>query len=439
PPDCGALATRPAPRAGGWRARGRTPWGGAPIKHNRTYHMFASLNRWGTVDTWPNSSVVVHATSPTAAGPDTEQSVVLGNRSADFFDGSATQNPGAIVLHDGSVALFYVGLSCTMRAGGYTARDCEDSANSSLGVAHAPTPWGPWTRMDTSILATERPVNHEGDALANPAVIQEDDGSLLIAYRGRHDEVLPLATAPHWSGPYTRVLPPGSSSYPSGCSSQVCNDTICFDAGHAKELTGSVHDISRPAVGPFKCLEDPFILRLASGSYHMIMHNQGEHSFSGAHGFSADGKNWSLSPTAAYSLTVEMDDGSKLSLYRREEPKLLVDEGFATHLFNAACPTPQDCGEVLAVPLEPIALWNRSSTHHKSDDGIPPPAVPTVASPKISVPPHVKIMTAFGYDAAVQPQFCTHAKHPNLTALVSLYRTKGIPGLYNLYCVGCET
>jgi hypothetical protein len=29
----------------------------------------------------------------------------------------------------------------------------------------------------------------EGDALANPAVWQEDDGSILFAYRGRHDEV----------------------------------------------------------------------------------------------------------------------------------------------------------------------------------------------------------------------------------------------------------
>jgi hypothetical protein len=41
----------------------------------------------------------------------------------------------------------------------------------------------------------------------------------------------------------------------------------------------------------------------------MIMHNQ-VGSFSGAHGFSADGKNWSLSPTAAYTKTVRYEDGA---------------------------------------------------------------------------------------------------------------------------------
>jgi hypothetical protein len=39
------------------------------------------------------------------------------------------------------------------------------------------------------------------------------------------------------------------------------------------------------------------------------MHNQ-VGSFSGAHGFSADGKNWSLSPTAAYTKTVRYEDGA---------------------------------------------------------------------------------------------------------------------------------
>ena len=37
------------------------------------------------------------------------------------------------------------------------------------------------------------PANQSVLMLANPAVIQEDDGSLLLAYRGRHDEVLPVS------------------------------------------------------------------------------------------------------------------------------------------------------------------------------------------------------------------------------------------------------
>ena len=86
------------------------------------------------------------------------------------------QNPVALQLRDGSVALYYVGLSCHISSTGYSSRDCEDSANSSLGVAHAPSPYGPWTRSDSSILSAARPITYEGDALANPAVLQQDDG-----------------------------------------------------------------------------------------------------------------------------------------------------------------------------------------------------------------------------------------------------------------------
>jgi hypothetical protein len=219
-PDCGALDIKPTPAANGWNPPNQTTWGGSPIRVGDTYHLYASLNRWGSVDSWPNSSVIVHAVSSKPGGPFHNHTIILGNRSSDFFDGDAVQNPVAIVLHDRSIALFYVGLSC---APPYTSADCEDSANSSLGVAHAPGPHGPWTRKAEPILASARPITAEGDALANPAVWQQDDGTLLLAFRGRHDEVLPLATAPHWSGPYTRVRPAGESVYPSGCLSQYCN------------------------------------------------------------------------------------------------------------------------------------------------------------------------------------------------------------------------
>eukprot|EP01048_Picozoa_sp_COSAG05_P010083 COSAG05_NODE_869_length_6866_cov_20.524457_2_plen_522_part_00 len=359
PPDCGVLDIKPAPTSNGWQPSNHTTWGGSPIRVGDTYHLYASLNRWGSVDTWPNSSVIVHATSTEAGGHYHNHTIILGNRSEDFFDGSAVQNPVAIVLHDGSIALFYVGLSCRAP---YTSSDCEDSANSSLGVAHAPGPDGPWSRMNKSILASLRPINEEGDALANPAVWQEDDGTLLLAFRGRHDEVLPLATAPHWSGPWTRLFPAGASAFPSGCAPQFCNGSICHN--DKSLLTGDdVRDISRPQVGLFKCLEDPFIFRLKSGSYHMLMHNQ-VGNLAGAHGFSRDGRNWSLSPTPAYTKTVHFEDGSAKRLNRREEPKLLVQQGGehgrrATHLFNAACfnVEPHVCGQVLAVPLEPIELW----------------------------------------------------------------------------------
>jgi hypothetical protein len=60
-PDCSALALGESTAA--FSPRNFTTWGGSPIVVNGTYHLYAALNRWGTVDTWPNSSVIVHATA----------------------------------------------------------------------------------------------------------------------------------------------------------------------------------------------------------------------------------------------------------------------------------------------------------------------------------------------------------------------------------------
>ena len=92
------------------------------------YHLYASLNRWGSVDDWENSSVIVHATSQAAAGPFENYTVILGPRSPDYFDGDAVQNPVVLQLDDGSLALYYVGLSCRMSPDGYTSADCEASS-----------------------------------------------------------------------------------------------------------------------------------------------------------------------------------------------------------------------------------------------------------------------------------------------------------------------
>ena len=300
--------------------------------------------------------------------------MILPHRSPDFFDGDASQNPVILSLRDGSLALYYVGLSCAgpSRGGPYSWHDCQDSANSSIGVAHAPRPEGPWTRSDRTILAAARPVGFEGDATANPAAWQEDDDSILFAYRGRHDAVLPLATAPGWAGPYTRLHKNGSSAFNSSCAAQLCNASICLD--RFKPGPGIFNISQQPGAAAacgkscdprlatrISCLEDPFLFRIKQGSYHMIVHNQARaHVHLGAHAYSADGKRWRVAKTGAYSRSQVFTDGTTIKLYRREEPKLLFQDGNATHLFNAACPNPVECGHVLAVPLKhPIQLWER--------------------------------------------------------------------------------
>lgn len=50
-PDCGALDIKPTDVSNGWKPKGFTTWGGSPIRVGKTFHLYAALNRWGTVDT----------------------------------------------------------------------------------------------------------------------------------------------------------------------------------------------------------------------------------------------------------------------------------------------------------------------------------------------------------------------------------------------------
>jgi len=79
-----------------------------------------------------------------------------------------------------------------------------------------------------------------------------------------------------------------------------------------------------------------FPLRNARG-WHALFHSDCEKTGApgGGHGFSVDGKTWTLHPHNAYGHTIEMVDGTTWSCTRRERPKLILDdEGRPTHLLN---------------------------------------------------------------------------------------------------------
>jgi hypothetical protein len=68
----------------------------------------------------------------------------------------------------------------------------------------------------------------------------------------------------------------------------------------------------------------------------------------GGHAFSQDGRDWWISPVAAYTPTVHYEDGSVLQLRARERPHVIVDpaSGDITHLISGAadpCPAGFDC------------------------------------------------------------------------------------------------
>jgi hypothetical protein len=54
------------------------------------------------------------------------------------------------------------------------------------------------------------------------------------------------------------------------------------------------------------------------------------------------------------------------------------------------------------------------------------------------VPAHIKIMTAFGYNASAQAGWSSFGKDFNLTNLVVGHQQHDLPGMYRIDCVGCE-
>lgn len=74
-----------------------------------------------------------------------------------------------------------------------------------------------------------------------------------------------------------------------------------------------------------------------------------------------------------------------------------------------------------------FVLFRKESVLVKSDD-----------ESGTTVPPHIKIMTAYGYDAPVQAGWSTFGKSFNLSALVEGHRTHGLPGMWRIDCIGCQ-
>lgn len=62
----------------------------------------------------------------------------------------------------------------------------------------------------------------------------------------------------------------------------------------------------------------------------------------------------------------------------------------------------------------------------------------TAAAPP-PVPSHIQIMSAYGYNSSAQAGWCSFGKSFNLSALLEGYEQHGLPGMYRIDCVGCQT
>lgn len=190
---------------------------------------------------------------------------------------------------------------------------CSGPFNVSIKTARSI--YGPWTNSTAVWLssATQQPswFQRHGKTFTNPSPFLLPNGSVLCAYRansqrpGQSDsgEHVSLAMAQTILGPY-------------------------------------VDSRSHPLISTWS--EDPFLWRDERGYWHMLMHaplhskpqpNQGK--LIGAHAFSRDALNWTVSATPPYTSLVNFSNGTSFDMRRRERPQLLLSESGQPRYFSS--------------------------------------------------------------------------------------------------------
>jgi hypothetical protein len=307
---------------GGFEMEGYWVWCSSVVKgDDGLYHMFAS--RWPKRipfhPGWMVASEIVHATAKTAEGPYKFSDVTLPARGAQYWDGRSTHNP-RIVRYKDKYLLFYMGSTHPFDdiADGKTLTLDSPYAtvgrsNKRVGLAVANSPFGPWKRMDAPILAT-KPGTYYSFLTSNPAPLVNDDGSVILVFKGRAykdkypyhgDMTLGVAKAANYLGPYTVVTPEPIFGLKKGGE-----------------------------------MEDPFLWKDGAG-YHLLAKDQrgtitGE-SHGGLLAHSQDALHWEIDKAPkAYSRTVTWTDGKVQAMGQLERAFPLFENGVITHMFFAA-------------------------------------------------------------------------------------------------------
>lgn len=327
----------PAAKESGFQRADMWIWDGSVIQdEDGLWHMFASM--WPKAvpfhPNWVTNSRVVRAVAAHPEGPYTYVEDVLPPRGGDYWDGKMTHNP-TIHRVGKTYLLYYTGTTydgpIPTEPASVELRG-QARANQRLGLATAPSPAGPWTRLDKPIL---EPRPGEWDALltTNAAPWVEADGSILMLYKSTTGQKGALkygvARACHFLGPYERI------------------------SHRPLEWTDN----------PNLSYEDAYIWR-EDGEYRMIFNDMtgkltGE-NHAGAYAVSKDGVRWSLGhPPKAYSRRVRWKDGSESIQGSLERAQLIMQGGHPTHLIFATADGPGGWQRAantwsIVVPLKPI-------------------------------------------------------------------------------------
>jgi hypothetical protein len=296
-PTCASLLLAPAEPDSGVIAWPTSSWGGVAVgdpDNARLFHFFYSRFVGGCgLTCWVNASECVRAEGPTPAGPFVDAAVVLG-----VF----CHNPTVRRAPDGTYVLFHIGQEDPGRA-----LNCSSSAETCasnipprlptdgrgfLTYCSAPHPTGPWTPRGSAAFSGVG----EGwlGWVSNPSVHFFDNGSALLAFRAKvmpggdnasqrvGEEVIGLAAAPHWSGPYTLAV------------------------GHPIVMSH----------------EDPHVWADKRGNLHLLSHGSTNHWFTTPDSLGA----WTLASAPAYGFGFQWANGTAATALRRERPQLFFSD-----------------------------------------------------------------------------------------------------------------
>ncbi|MDR2982681.1 MAG: glycoside hydrolase family protein [Puniceicoccales bacterium] len=323
-----------APIGGSFKMDDYIIWGASVIQgDDGRYYMFAS--RWPKktgMDCWVTNSEVVLASSDKLAGPYKYEQSVLPPRGPEFWDGCATHNP-SIHKYKGQYVLFYIGVRYYFSRPDGTQKLSQENYGKAwnakrIGVATAPSPQGPWKRMEKPILETN-PDGWDAAITSNPAATILADGSVFLIYKS--------APVP----------------YPA----RLKNRALHFGAVRADNILGPYKKLTEDRFikinGRDASVEDPYIWH-DGNNYLMVAKAMDRKLIPAGSGFMAWSKNgldWTLTdPALAYNMSVEWTDGTKTTLLKKERPQVFLEKGktpravfFATRdkkgdIYNAVVP-----------------------------------------------------------------------------------------------------
>lgn len=297
-------------------------WGGSPVVgDDGKYHLYASM--WAKDfpfnPNWISNSRIVHAVADEPEGPYEYSDDVLPPREEGHWDATATHNP-SVCRYGDEYVLFYMGTwispqyiptaeNPVLCLEGYN----QARGNQRIGVATAPTPYGPWTRYDKPVLDV-RPGQWDALMTTNPAPWILDDGSVLLLYKSMPALDTPwsaygVARADHYLGEYHRV---SDEPIYGGSGNVSYEDAVIWQEG------GLFHMLCKDRLGTICGQRDD-----------------------GCYLYSHDGEVWKTGESPqAYSRRITWDDERVTMQGSLERPQVLMQGGKATHVFFATADGP---------------------------------------------------------------------------------------------------